>query len=92
MRTTKIPELKLETGSAEFFVLIGPASKVEGVKFISGSEKLKPAEKNLSSARFNAVFPDDGPTKLVRRGILSCSAITGCSFVLYTPDMVRSVN
>jgi hypothetical protein len=39
------------------------------------------------------VFPDDAPTKLVRRGTLSCSASTGnCNFVLLSADSVTSVN
>jgi len=92
LRTIKLEGLKSDTGSAEFFVLLGPGSNVEDVKFISGSEKLKSADKHLRAAAFNVLFPDDGPTKLLRRGILSCSSITGCTFVLYTPDMVRSVN
>jgi tetratricopeptide (TPR) repeat protein len=92
LRTIKLEGLKSDAASAEFFVLLTSGSKVEDVKFISGSEKLKSAEKYLREAAFKASFPDDGPTKLLRRGILSCSSITGCAFVLYTPDTVRSVN
>jgi tetratricopeptide (TPR) repeat protein len=92
LRTLKLQSMKSDSGSAEFFLLFGSGAKVEEVKFISGSEKLKSAEKDLSAATFNVQFPDDGPTRLLRRGILSCSSVSGCSFVLYTPDMVRSVN
>jgi tetratricopeptide (TPR) repeat protein len=92
LRTFKLPSITPETASAEFFLLLGQGSKVEDVRFVSGSEKLKSAGNVLSSIEFKMPFPDDGPTRLVRRGILSCSSITGCSFVLYTPNLVRSVN
>jgi tetratricopeptide (TPR) repeat protein len=92
LRTIVLPRISSETSSAEFFLLFGAGSKVAEVKFVSGSEKLKSADKALSSAPFEMPLPDDAPTHLLRRGVLSCSSITGCVFVLYTPDMVRSVN
>jgi tetratricopeptide (TPR) repeat protein len=92
LRTFKLPRITSDTASAEFFLLLGQASKVEDTRFVSGSEKLKSAGTGLTSIDFKMPFPDDGPTRLLRRGILSCSSITGCSFVLYTPDLVRSVN
>ena len=49
-----------DTASAEFFLLFGPGSRVEELKFASGSEKLKAADKVLSSATFEIRFPDDG--------------------------------
>lgn len=92
MRTTKITGLNSAAGSAEFFLVFTVGPKVEDVKFVNGSEKLKSADKALSSTAFKVPFPDDGPTKLVRRGILNCSAISGCNFVFYAPDSVQSVN
>jgi len=101
MRTVKLGKLLKESASAEFFVLLAPGgggasgepAKVEGVRFVSGSEKLRPLAEALRSAHYPVAFPDDTPTKLVRRGILSCSATTAeCVFVLLTPDLVNSVN
>lgn len=48
----------------------------------------------MSATAFPPSFPDDGrtkdgPTEFVRRGILSCSAISGCTFVLYPPQYDR---
>ncbi|MGH9792720.1 MAG: tetratricopeptide repeat protein, partial [Candidatus Acidiferrales bacterium] len=107
-RTVKLGPLVKERASAEFFVLLapvagaadspsaGPASRwgatVEDVKFISGDERLRPFADKLRSANFDATFPDDTPTKLVRRGMLSCTPAMGCSFVLIVPDDVTSVN
>jgi tetratricopeptide (TPR) repeat protein len=91
-RTFKLRRLIPGTGNAEVFLLLGPGSKVEDVKFISGSDKLKSAAKSLSSVSINQPFPDDRPTRLVRRGLLGCYSITGCSLVLLTPDLVRSVD
>lgn len=95
LRTIKLGKLVKESASAEFFVLLAPGSSgavVEEVKFIRGDEKLRPFTDTLRSARFGAMFPDDTPTKLVRRGILSCGKDSGCSFVLLTPDSVTSLN
>jgi len=92
LRTVKLERVTPEAAMAEFLIIFGSGSKVEEVKFVSGSEKLKGGDKVLSTTAFHLPFPDDGPTKLLRRGILSCSAISGCTFVLYLPDLVRSVN
>jgi tetratricopeptide (TPR) repeat protein len=92
LRTVTLPPITPEDATGEFFLLFGAGSKVEAVRFVDGSEKLKSADKALSTAAFDIPFPDDGPTRLVRRGILSCSSISGCTFALYTPDVVKSVN
>jgi hypothetical protein len=39
------------------------------------------------------VFPDASPTKIVRRGTLSCAAKPGaCTFTMISPDMIVSVD
>ncbi len=96
-RTTKLPRLAEGEASAEFFLLFVRDSKtgkprVEDVKFISGTEKLRAAEKTLRSSTFSIFFPDNGPTHLVRRGILGCYHYSGCSFVLFLPRDVHSVD
>jgi tetratricopeptide (TPR) repeat protein len=90
MRTFKLPRMVSGTASAEFFVLIGPGDKVEA-KFISGSDSLKGVQKTLESINFNIKFPDDRPTRVLRRGILGCYQYTGCALVLLSPDSVTSV-
>ena len=92
MRTVHVEPVTSEPANAEFLIIFGSGSKTEEVKFVSGSEKLRGADKALSAAAFHLPLPDDGPTKLLRRGILSCSPTSGCTFVLYPPDLVRSVN
>ncbi len=96
LRTINLGKATKESGSAEFFVLLsrgaGSAATVEGVKFISGDEKLKGLSEALRTADYHLTFPDDTPVKILRRGILSCSAATGnCMFVLMLPDDVRTV-
>jgi tetratricopeptide (TPR) repeat protein len=86
IRTTRLPDLKAKPGSAEFFLLFS-AKGVEDVQFLRGDEHLKSAAGALRSAHHNAPFPDAGPAKIARRGILSCSAVTApaCSLVLLLP-------
>ncbi|HEV2468675.1 MAG TPA: DUF3857 domain-containing protein [Candidatus Sulfotelmatobacter sp.] len=86
-----------QTGNADFFVLLGgsngEAAKAEGVKFISGDEKLKTYTEALRTADYHLTFPDDTPVKVLRRGTLSCSATTGsCKFILTLPDDVTTIN
>jgi tetratricopeptide (TPR) repeat protein len=90
MRTFKLPRIGSGTASAEFLVLIGPGDKVEA-KFISGSDSLKAAQKTLESINFNVKFPDDRPTRILRRGILGCYQYSGCNFILLSPDAVSSI-
>lgn len=92
MRTFKLEPIEKHTASAEFFMLLSRGPRVEDVKFVSGSETLRTADKLLRSLPIAAPFPDDGPARLVRRGVLSCYPSTGCSFVLYIPSDVRSVD
>jgi tetratricopeptide (TPR) repeat protein len=96
MRTISLGKVAKETASADFFMLVSnaaPSTTVQGVKFVSGEEKLKIFSEALRGAKFNQPFPDDSPTQIVRRGTLSCSQTTGeCGFVLLLPSDVNSVN
>jgi tetratricopeptide (TPR) repeat protein len=98
MRTVKLGKVSPASGSADFFVVItsaasGGNAKIEAAKFIGGEEKLKPLAESLRSAKVSFVFPDDVPTKILRRGTLSCSSNTGeCEFVMILPEDVHSVD
>jgi tetratricopeptide (TPR) repeat protein len=92
MRTVHLGRIVPDSASAEFFLIFSAGPKVEDVKFISGSEKLKSAALVLTSTKFDVPFPDDISTRIVRRGVLTCFPVTGCSFVLYNPVDVGSLN
>jgi hypothetical protein len=82
-----------EMGAAEYFVTLVPTRTgvtVEGAKFISGDPGMKVYTEALRHAKFSQAFPDDSQTKIVRRGVLSCSQSAGCHFVMMLPDDVRS--
>lgn len=90
LRTTALPELPKQTSTAEFFVLFAEGKAVDA-QFISGSDDLKAASGALLNARYDLSFPDDGPEKIARRGILSCSKYTSpsCEFVMLLPSTTR---
>jgi tetratricopeptide (TPR) repeat protein len=91
MRRTKLGNLPVKQGSAEFFVLLAPGGKVEESKFISGAEHMRALSKVVTSIKFKAPLPDDAPVKLVRRGVLVCQGGNlGCDFTLFTVDSVYS--
>jgi Tfp pilus assembly protein PilF len=96
-RDFRLPRFLPGTESAEFFVLLASDGKskkfkVEDVKFISGSDKMKLQGKQLKSIDFNVPAPDEVPTRFVRRGILGCYQYTGCSFTLLDAASVNSLN
>ncbi|HXW63313.1 MAG TPA: DUF3857 domain-containing protein [Candidatus Acidoferrales bacterium] len=93
LRTIPAGKLVTEDAQADFFILLSPGEKtahVDAVKFISGSEALRPLSDRLSSLDYGAVFPDTVPTKIVRRGTLSCRAkASDCEFTLLLPEEVH---
>jgi hypothetical protein len=95
-RTLKLGKIGTAGGTAEFFAVLTSSSagaKIEAAKFISGEEKLKPLSDNLRNAKIDFAFPDEVPTKILRRGILSCSKDSGeCEFVMMLPEDVHSVD
>jgi len=96
MRTLKLNDHPALTGDAEYFVLLGAAksgTSVDGAKFVSGEEKLRTLDAALQHLKPSLDFPDDTPTKILRRGVLSCSQAThNCNFVFILPDDVRSID
>jgi tetratricopeptide (TPR) repeat protein/transglutaminase-like putative cysteine protease len=95
-RTLKVADKAAFSGNAESFVLLGEGSggaSVDGVKFVSGEEKLRSLDDTLRHLKFALNFPDDTPTKILRRGILSCPQTNSqCTYVLLLPDDVRSID
>jgi len=91
-----MPTLK-EPVEAEFYVVFAPdstrAAQVVDVKFIKGAESLKPLAVQLKTIKFQLVFPDNSPTKIVRRGALLCLPKPGgCSFTMINVDLITSVD
>jgi len=89
-------DLLKENARADFVVLLSPGAKnpkVDAVKFLSGSQDLRPFTEKLRALDFGPMFPDATPAKLVRRGTLACNATTGaCTFTLTLPEEVRTLN
>jgi len=78
-------------GNAEFWVVFAPGPKVEQVKFISGDGNIRALGDTLRSVKFNVLFPEEHPARIVRRGVLVCeTGNLGCDFTLDTPDVVAS--
>jgi len=91
-RTIKVDFPAERISKAEFFVLLRQGPKVVDVRFIKGPYPLANAGPAIAGASFHAPFPNDAPTQLVRRGILTChSRASGCDFELIPPDRVQSV-
>ena len=97
VQNIKLPQTVKNGGKADFFVILVPdpqtrAAKVKDVRFISGSEELRAATGWLKTANFKFTFPDNGRTRVLRKGSLGCYPYSGCIFTLVQPDEVKSVN
>ncbi len=97
MRNRKLRIVAQGEQSAEFFLSIAldpksSAGAIEDVQFISGSDKLKSVNNELRSVDFPFPLPPDGNPRLLRRAILGCYPLSGCSLTLLIPEDVRSVN
>jgi len=91
-----MPALKAPV-EAEFYVVFAPdstrAAQVVDVKFIKGAESLKPLAAQLKTIKYQLVFPDSSPTKIVRRGALLCLPKPGgCNFTMIGPDLITSID
>ena len=91
-----LPNLKAPV-EAEFYLVFAPDAarnaQVIDAKFIKGDESLKPLAAQLKTVKYQLVFPDASPTKIVRRGALLCLPKPGtCTFTMISPDLVRSVD
>jgi tetratricopeptide (TPR) repeat protein/ubiquitin-protein ligase len=92
MRTIVLPAITKTDASADFDVLLAATGKIEKANFVRGSDLLLNAGKDLKNAKFEEPFPRGSTARLVRKGILSCSSYTGCSFVFYPLSVAASAN
>jgi tetratricopeptide (TPR) repeat protein len=92
MRTIQLPTITATNAGADFEVLLVANGKIEKANFSSGSEALRSAGKTLENAQSGEAFPPASTARLIRRGILSCSSYTGCSFVFYPLTVVPTTN
>jgi len=90
MRTFHLKPIGSREGSADFMVALTKGPKVEEVKFLNGADELNNAGPAIAELRFQPEFPDDGPTRIVFRGLLNCSPARGdCMFVMMEGDAPR---
>ena len=60
----------------------GIGTTVESSRFIDGEQKLEPLGERLRSIHFKESFPDAHLEKILRRGTITCSAESECTFLL----------
>jgi hypothetical protein len=89
------PEVK-EKVEAEVYLVFTPDAarnaQVSEVKFISGAESLKSSLAKLKTLKYQLVFPDSSPTKIIRRGTLVCPKAGPCTLTFISPDLITSVD
>ena len=89
LRTTEISGLPKKMASAQFWLVFTPQG-LEEVKMISGDATLSEAADQMKKHKYPQTFPDHGPVKIVRRGILSCSQFDPtCQLVLLQPQWTQ---
>ena len=86
MRMVKFARTKPVSASADFLVLFVDG-KVSETKMLGGDKLLEPLAQNIRSAKFDFAFPENGAGRIVRQGILSCSAYDpNCMFLMMLPN------
>ncbi len=94
LRVLPVGKSEGEDARASFLVLLSPGTdgpRIEGVRFLDGSERLRSLGERLRTLDYGPVFPDRSPVKILRRGTLSCSQVAGvCMFTLDRPVDVVS--
>ncbi len=93
IRSLRLPLFTKGHTEAEFFVLAS-SSAVEKVVFVEGDAQLKDKalvlQQALTRDRSSLLFPSGSAARLVRRGVLSCSSLTGyCELTFYLPRDTR---
>ena len=64
---------------------------VAEVVFVSGDDALKPMADGLRRAVFGVAFPDSAPSRILRRGTVSCgTAASSCRFIMMLPDRAQA--
>jgi hypothetical protein len=91
MRTSTVHPSVAADKSAQFMVGLRKGPKVDEVKFLSGAEELRKAESAIAALKYDVEFPDDGSTRLIRRGILSCSELRQDGMFVVYPVIASSV-
>jgi Flp pilus assembly protein TadD len=81
---------------ADFLVLLSRGEKkprVDGIRFLTGDESLRPLADRLRSLDFGAIFPDASHVQLLRRGTLTCSPKSAeCLFTVTVPGNIHVAN
>jgi len=76
MRSLNIPlptKLRGQSARANFVISITNGSKADNVVFLSGSEELRNAIAAIAAVKYPQTFPDDTPTRILRKASLNCS-------------------
>jgi Flp pilus assembly protein TadD/transglutaminase-like putative cysteine protease len=79
---------------ADVLVLFGAPGQVEAVKFVesgAGDEALQPLAAAVRQVPAAGMFPDASPSRILRRGTVTCDDRGACTLVLIAPDDVRPV-
>jgi tetratricopeptide (TPR) repeat protein len=90
VHTIEVGKLFDKDARGDFFIALSPGEKtarVDSVRFISGSEQLRPLADKLRSLNYGEMFPSSTPMTIIRRGTLSCSAKSGdCALTLVSAE------
>jgi tetratricopeptide (TPR) repeat protein len=92
MRIVHLPLVKPLSASADFLVMFANG-KPPQIKMLGGDARLEPLGDSLKLAKFNTVYPDEGPEHIVRQGILSCSSYDrNCMFLMMLPPDAGAIS
>jgi tetratricopeptide (TPR) repeat protein len=87
-RTVQLGASEPRGKRADLVILFSSTGGVEGVRFLSGDEAVRPLVGKAEKVSYGVMFPDaTTPAKLLRRGIVACPPLEGeCTITLLLPE------
>jgi tetratricopeptide (TPR) repeat protein/transglutaminase-like putative cysteine protease len=90
-RTFALPGAGPAGKKADVLVLFSAPDLVESVKFIGGDEALRPLTAAIKQFPAAGMFPDSSPSRILRRGLVTCTDRGACTVALILPEDARPV-
>ena len=90
-RTTELIGKGPAGKKADFLILVAAPGRVEAVKFIEGDEEMRAIGSWIEKIPATAIFPDETPAKILRRGVATCDPRGRCTVTLLLPEDAKPV-
>jgi tetratricopeptide (TPR) repeat protein len=86
-KITALPARLGDAGVADFYFVVD-SGRITGTRAISGDDRLQKSASQLVGLTVPPGAPDGKPLRLIRQGVVDCSAAAGCALSLVPSNLV----